>query len=183
MSDDTKRSETARIDGYASAALAVATAEGARDRIVDELGRIAQAVASNEDLRTALADPAVPAERKQSVTADLLGKRAHLATLSLVNLVVTAGRVKDLGAIASRVADLAAATEDLIVAEVRSAVELDQATLDKLTARLESATGRRVKPRVIIDPTLIGGVVAQVGDTVFDGSVRSRLQDLREAWG
>jgi F-type H+-transporting ATPase subunit delta len=99
-----------------------------------------------------------------------------------VNLVVTAGRVKDLGAIASRVADLAAATEDLIVAEVRSAVELDQATLDKLTARLESATGRRVKPRLIIDPTLIGGVVAQVGDTIFDGSVRSRLQDLREAW-
>jgi F-type H+-transporting ATPase subunit delta len=47
---------------------------------------------------------------------------------------------------------------------------------------LAAATGKRIKANVIVDPGVIGGVVAKVGDTVFDGSVRSRLQELREAW-
>ena len=79
--------------------------------------------------------------------------------------------------------EMAAAAEDEVVAEVRSAVPLDDATLARLTAKLAATTGRAISVRTIVDPDVIGGVVTKVGDTVYDGSVRSRLQELREAWG
>ena len=68
------------------------------------------------------------------------------------------------------------------MAEVRSAIELDAATISRLEAKLAAATGKRIKANVIVDTSVVGGLVAKVGDTVFDGSVRSRLQELREAW-
>jgi F-type H+-transporting ATPase subunit delta len=77
---------------------------------------------------------------------------------------------------------MAAEAEGHVVAEVRSAIELDDATQERLTARLSEVTGRAVKLNVIVDPSVVGGLVAQVEDTLFDGSVRSRLLELREAW-
>jgi len=55
--------------------------------------------------------------------------------------------------------------------------------VERLTAKLAEMTGRRVRVSVTVDPSLIGGIVAKVGDTVFDGSVLSRLKELREVWG
>ena len=98
-------------------------------------------------------------------------------------MLVANGRASDLAPVARRALDLAAEGEEAVVAEVRSAIDLDQATVDRLAAKLSAATGLKVQPQVVVDPSLVGGVVAKVGDTVFDGSVASRLQELREAWG
>ena len=175
--------DAARIDGYAGALLDVASAEGDREGITDELQRIAAAFRQSEDLRVTLSDPLVPFERKQGVISDLIGSRASGVTVSLVNLLVGAGRIRDLEAIAARMGELSAEAEEATVAEVRTAIEIDDATIARLTDKLSAATGKRVKTRVIVDPNVVGGVVAKVGDTVFDGSVASRLQELREAWG
>jgi F-type H+-transporting ATPase subunit delta len=70
-----------------------------------------------------------------------------------------------------------------VVAEVRSAVPLDEDQRTRLAAALGRATGRAVDVKVVIDPEVLGGVVAQVGDTVIDGSVRARLDELRERIG
>ncbi len=86
-------------------------------------------------------------------------------------------------AIASRVAELAAAEEGTAVAEVRSAVPLDDEQVARIAAALSDATGKTVQVKAVTDPSMIGGIVAQVGDTVFDGSVKSRFDDLREQWG
>jgi F-type H+-transporting ATPase subunit delta len=180
---DEATSRKMRIEGYAAAMLDVARAEGDPDGLSDELIRVAGAFGQSEELRSVLRDPLIPFERKQGVVDDLLGGRASQVTISLVNLLVGAGRIGDFSAIAQRMASLAAETEEYTIAEVRTAFELDEATLARLTEKLAAATGRRIKPRVVVDPTLLGGVVAKVGDTVFDGSVRSRIQDLREAWG
>ena len=182
MIDDVTSREL-RIDGYAAAMLDIARAEGDPDGLSDELIRVAAAFGQSEELRATLRDPHIPFERKQAVVDDLLGGRASRVTVSLVNLLIGAGRIADFGAIAERMAILAAESEEYTIAEVRTAVALDEPTIARLTEKLAAATGLRIKPRVVVDPTLLGGIVAKVGDTVFDGSVRSRFQDLREAWG
>lgn len=170
----------ARIDGYAAAILEIARAEGQVDRVGDELFRIARAFETSNPLREALTDPRIPGERKQGVVDDLLGGRTSPLTVNLVSFVVAAGRASDLPAIADRVVGRAAAARDRAVAEVRTAIDLDAATIDRLTAALNRATGKDVEVKVVVDPSVIGGVVARVGDLVIDGTVSHRLQQLRE---
>lgn len=169
-----------RIDGYASAILELAKAEGQLERVGDELFRIARAFEFSAELRDALTDPRVPGERKKGVVDDLLGGRTSPLTLNLVNFVVSAGRASDLPAIADRVAAMAAAGRNKAIAEVRTAVDLDEPTLQALTEALNRATGKDVEVKTVIDPSVIGGVVARIGDVVIDGTVGHRLQQLRE---
>jgi F-type H+-transporting ATPase subunit delta len=175
-------SAAARIDGYASAVLGVARAEGELDRVADELTRIAQAVDGSEPLRNALTDPRIPVERKQGIVDELLGGRSSTLSVALVNFVVSLGRARDLGAIAERVVTRAAEEHSREVAFVRSASELDAETISRLEQKLSQRTGRAIEARVTVDPSVLGGLVVTVGDEVFDGSVRSRFRDLREAW-
>lgn len=169
-----------RIEGYAAAILEFARAEGELERVGDELFRIARTFESSDALRQALTDPRIPVERKQGVVDDLLGTKALALTKGLVAFVVAAGRATDLPEIADRVVARAAAARDRAVAEVRTAVELDPATLERLTAALSRATGKAVEAKVVLDPSVIGGVVARIGDLVIDGTVSHRLQQLRE---
>lgn len=174
--------ETNHIDGYARAFLDVVNAEGNADRLSDELAQVATAFGESEELQGALRDQLVPFDRKRSIVSDLIGKRASRVTVSLVNMLIGVDRLKDFDAITTRMLQLAAEAEGHVVAEVRSAIELDDATQDRLAAKLQEVTGKAVKLNVVVDPSVVGGLVAQVEDTLFDGSVRSRLLELREAW-
>lgn len=174
--------ETKHIDGYARAFLDVANAEGDTSRLSDELVAVSQAFGESEELQGALRDPLVPFHRKQGIISDLLGKRTSKVTVALVDMLVGVDRLKDFGAITKRMLELAAEAEGLVVADVRSAIELDDDTRDRLAAKLQQVTGKPVKLNVVLDPSVVGGLVAQVEDTLFDGSVRSRLLELREAW-
>ena len=179
---DESVSPEARIDAYAAGILELARAEGEPDQLGDELFRVAQALEDSEPLRDALTDTRIPVDRKQGIIDELLGARASKLAVSLVNFVVSQGRAKDLGAIARRLLERAAESRASAVAEVRSAVELDEDTIRRLESKLSEVTGKKVEAKVVVDPTVMGGIVAKVGDTIFDGSVKSRLQELREAW-
>ena len=170
-----------RVHGYAAGLLELARAEGVVDRVGDELYRIARALETSAELRLTLSDPRLPLERKHGVVGDLLGSRVLPLTLNLVNLVVAAGRSRDLPAIADELVALAAAQRDRAIAEVRTAVELDEETVARLAEALSRATGKQVEVKTVVDPSLVGGVVARVGDTVIDGSLRHRLEGLRQA--
>jgi F-type H+-transporting ATPase subunit delta len=174
--------EPNQIDGYARALLDIVAAEGDAERLSGELMSVARAFGESEELQGALQDPLLPFEKKRSIIADLIGQRASHVTVSLVNLLVGVNRVKDFGDISKRMMQLAAEAQGHVVAEVRSAIELDEATRRRLTTKLSDVTGRPVTLNVIVDPSVVGGLVAQVEDTLFDGSVRSRLLELREAW-
>jgi F-type H+-transporting ATPase subunit delta len=174
--------DTNHIDGYARAFLDVVKAEGDTDRLSDELVRVAHAFGESEELQGTLRDPLIPFDRKQKITSDLLGKRASKVTVALVDMLVGVDRFKDFEAITKRMMQFAAEAEGHVVAEVQSAIELDGATRDRLAAKLQEVTGKAVKLNVVIDPSVVGGLIAQVEDTLFDGSVRSRLLELREAW-
>jgi F-type H+-transporting ATPase subunit delta len=170
-----------RSHAYAEALLAVARAEGATE-VSDELFRFARVLETNDELRSALTDQQMPASRRQQIVEDLLGPKAHPITTTLVSMVVGAGRGRDLPAIIDELVQLSAAEGNKEIAEVRSAVELTDDQKQRLTTALEAATGKKVELKVVIDPTVLGGLVAQVGDTVIDGSVRSRLQQLQTAF-
>jgi F-type H+-transporting ATPase subunit delta len=169
-----------RIEGYASAILEIAKVEGALERVGDELFRIARAFESSSDLREALTDRRLPMERKTAVIEELLEAQASPLAVSLVNFVVGAGRSADLPAIADRLAERAAAERDRAIAEVRTATPLDEATVSRLEVALSRATGKQVEVKTVIDPTVLGGIVTRVGDTVIDGSVRQRFTELRD---
>ena len=171
-----------RIHTYAEAMFEVARAEGNLSEVEDELFRFARALEANDELREALADSRLPASRRQQIVEDLLNGRAHPMTISLVSLAVGAGRGRDLPAIIDELVKLSAAEAKREVAEVRSAIDLDYEQRQRLAEALEKATGKAVEVKVVVDPTVMGGIVATVGDTVIDGSVRSRLEQLKSAF-
>lgn len=171
-----------RTLAYAAALFSVALSEGSLPEVEDELFRIARTLEGNDALRDALTDPAIPVSRRQQIVEDLLGSQANPLTTSLVSMVVGAGRSRDLPAIIDELVKLSAAEGNKEVAEVRAAVALTDDQKERLAAALGQATGKQVELKVIVDPSVLGGVVAQVGDTVIDGSVRTRLQQLKTAF-
>jgi F-type H+-transporting ATPase subunit delta len=171
-----------RVDAYATAMLTVAQAEGVVERVEDELFKVARTVEGSDPLRSTLTDPAIPVERRAGVVDELLGKRAHPLTTAITSFIVGAGRAHDLPAIVDAFVARAAEARAEAVAEVRTAYPLDADQQARLADALGRATGKRVSVKVIIDPTVLGGIVARVGDTVIDGSVRSRLEQLRETF-
>lgn len=172
-------STDSRIDGYARALFEVARAEGTIDEVEDELFRFARSYESSDALRNALTDEMIPAGKRQAIVEDLLGGKATATTIQLVSMVVGSGRGRDLPAIIDKLVERAANSKDLEVAEVRSAVALTDDQQDRLKAALANATGRAVNLKVTIDPSILGGIVATVGDTVIDGSVRTRVDQLK----
>ncbi|GIU98683.1 MAG: hypothetical protein KatS3mg014_0299 [Actinomycetota bacterium] len=168
------------IRGYAEALLAVAEAEGELDLVEDELYGFAKALETHGDLREALHDPTLPAERKKGLIRDLLGGRANPNTVNALLFLIDQGRARDLEAILEAFARAAAERRNRELAEVRSAVPLDAAQQARLAEALSRVTGKAVEVKVVVDPRVIGGIVAKVGDEVFDGTVRTRLEEARE---
>jgi len=171
-----------RIDGYADAVLAVATAEGQSEVVEDELFRFGAALRSNDSLVNTLADPQLPIERRQKIVEDLLAARASTVTNAAVSMIVAAGRGGDLPEIIDSFVERCSASRNRAVARVRSAVELSSDQKSRLAAAIKSSTGTDVDVRVIIDPSVLGGLVTEIGDDVIDGSVRHRLNQLRESF-
>jgi F-type H+-transporting ATPase subunit delta len=167
---------------YASALLDVARSEDALADVEDELFRFARLLEGNDELRNTLTDAVLPVSRRQQIVEDLLGGRANPVTTSLVSMVVGTGRARDLPAIIDELVKRSAAEASREVAEVRSAIELTDDQKQRLAAALEASTGKKVELKVIIDPSVLGGIVAQVGDTVIDGSVKTSLAQLKTAF-
>ena len=143
------------------------------------LTRCAEALRSSDELQSTLADPVIDVERRLRITEDLLGGRALPATAALVSLVVGAGRGGELVEIIDAAIDRAAAGRNRRVARVRSAVELTGEQRTRLAEAIKASSGLDVEIQAIVDPTVVGGVVTEIGDDVIDGSVRNRLQQMR----
>jgi len=171
---------TERVEGYAEALVSVARSEGVLDRVAEELFQLGRAVEGNDELRTTLIDRSIPASRRIGVIEDLLSANASPTTLNLVSMLIGAGRGSDIAAVADEVLRLAAESRDQAVAEVRSVVALTEDQRDRLTAALTKASGKTVAVQVIVDADVMGGLIAQIGDTVYDGSVRTRLEKMKE---
>lgn len=170
----------ARVDAYARAILDIVSAEGFTTEAEDELFRFARTFEGNDALRAALTNQALPAERRIAVVEELLGGKALGVTTAVASFVVGIGRAHDLPEIVDRFVALATEARSHEMAEVRSAVPLDDGQVQRLAASLSRATGKQVEVKVVVDPSVLGGLVARVGDTVIDGTVRHRLEQLKD---
>jgi F-type H+-transporting ATPase subunit delta len=170
----------AAVRGYAAAIFEVAKAEGVLETVEDELFRFARTVEGNPKLREALRDINLPPERRAEMVRELLGKKANQHSINLVGFIVQSGRIRDLTAIVDALVEKAAAERSKAVAEVRTAVPLDPEQRDKLSSAIAKATGLDVELKVIVDSSVLGGLLVRVGDQIFDGTIRRRLQTARE---
>ena len=170
----------ATTNAYAKALADIAEAEGVLARVDAEFTAVAAAYESNDQLRSAIGDQAIPVDRRQGIVEQLLaGKGAHPLTAQLLGMVIGAGRGRDLSAIASAIGNRNASSQGRAVAEVRSAVALSEDQQRRLGEQLAKAVGTEVNVKVIVDPSVVGGLVATVGDKVIDGSVRTKLDRVK----
>ena len=170
-----------RIRGYADRLFQEVDRLETIDDIEDELVHFARIVDANRALRQALSDPSTAVAQRVALVGELLEAKVLPATARLAAYVLKAGHSRDLVGTLEWVAGLAAEERGRRVAEVRSAVELDDDEYLRLVEALERTAGRPVEVRVQIEPSLLGGMAVEIGDTVIDGSVRHRLDQLREA--
>ena len=168
------------IRGYAEALFRIVQAEGELDRVEDELFRFGKLLESHHELKQALSDQSIDRSQRTKVLEELLEDKVSPHTLSLLAFVVEQGRGRQLPQILNQLTELAAEARQSVVAEVRTAVPLDDRQRKQMAEALSKATGKNVEVKTLVDPSLIGGVVAKVGETIIDGSVRRRLQQLKE---
>jgi F-type H+-transporting ATPase subunit delta len=166
---------------YARAVLELGTAHGNLDKIGADLRSLAKAMHDSAELVTALTNPAIRrADRRRVIDGllDRIGAAQHAR--NLVYLLLDGERLGSLAAISREVDAMIEAKAGRQQAEITSARPLDAAQLKQITAALEKLSGKKVAVSKREDPDLLGGVVAKLGDTVYDGSLRTQLRALRD---
>ena len=168
------------LEALAAEALVVSAEWAGRlDEVEDELFRFARIVAAQPELRGALVDRALPAERKTGLVDALLAERAAPETRRLVRQAALAPRGRTVERLLEEFGEAAAARRNRLVAHVTAAVELSAQQRDRLAAALRRIYGHDMHLDVAVNPDLIGGLQVLVGDEVVDGSLVSRLDDAR----
>ena len=166
---------------YARALFGIGVDGGTFEALGQEIGDLATLWTSSAELRMALENPVFRRSEKRAVLEQLLPRVAPTAEVRrLALLLLERRRILLLPAIARAYRDLADAHTGRVRAKVISAEPLAPAALERVRRSLEQRTGKKVIVEAAVDAALIGGVVAQVGDLVLDGSVRTQLADLRQ---
>ena len=174
-------SNQASAGRYAKALLDVAIKEADPVRIEPELASFAELYSTNEDLRKALTNPAVPVQAKRGVIEQLSARLAPSKPLAkLLRLLAERDRLELLPDLLTAYRDRLMDYQQVVRAEVVSAMPLPEAQAKQLQDKLANVTGRTVTMTTRVDPSIIGGVVARVGSTVYDGSVATQLQRMKD---
>jgi len=167
---------------YASALVDVATGPKSGldpKQVLQELRSFEQVCASSAELRNALSTPSVPPARKRAVIGAIGGKLG-ISRIARNFLFVLSDhrRMALLPEILEAFDLLLDERLGFVRAEISSARDLDQRQREAVSHELERLTGKKVRPRFAVDRELLGGLVARIGSTVYDGSVRGQLQAL-----
>jgi F-type H+-transporting ATPase subunit delta len=165
---------------YAEAAFDLAKKHGKLDRWLSDL-RTAAGILADPRLLLALENPKAPRARKRQFLDAAFTVTLDPMVRNLLYLLVDRGRVGLLGRIAEEFGNLYNREMGIVVADVTTAVDLSEAQRQKVQDRLRQLTGaKQIDLRVHTDPRIIGGMIARVGDMLYDGSVRTRLSELQE---
>ena len=168
---------------YARALMNLTEREKQSDKAAEVLDALADAVLETPQLANALEDPKVPQSAKKAVVSELAAKAGATPLVNnFVKLLAEKRRLSLLVEIRTAFHELADARAGRAVAQVRSAVALTQAQQDELRERLETLSGKKLTMQVQDDPALLGGLVARIGSTVWDGSLRNQLDQIRQSF-
>jgi F-type H+-transporting ATPase subunit delta len=163
---------------YAEAAFEIASADGTLDEWLRDLNTAAGAVGQPTAERL-LGNPAVAVAVRVKAADDALGTQISEKALNLVRLLIRRGRIELLPQVARRYEELYERQKGIVRATITSAAPLDDAELRAIQAKLSETTGGTLRTVVNVDPSLLGGVIVRIGDRMIDGSVRGRLERLR----
>ena len=166
---------------YAKALLAVAASDAEAAAIDRDLAGLSATMHAHRELHQALTSPSVRAAGKRKIAAalaDRLGLGA--VTRRLIDLMAERDRLGQLDELLAVYRERLLDRQKVQRAEVRSAVPLSPEATRAIEARLSAVTGTTVQVDTVVDPTLIGGVMATVGSTVYDGTVKTQLEKLRK---
>jgi F-type H+-transporting ATPase subunit delta len=165
---------------YARALFALARDEDRVSPVRDELAALAGLIEAHPELRQALFRPVHPAAQRKAALAALAERLGSSVLLGhFLQYLIDQRRLIDFGEIRAEYERLADAAAGRVHAELSSATPLADVQVERLRRALVARSGRDVAIRVAVDPTLLGGVVAKLGDLVFDGSLRTQLAQLR----
>ena len=166
---------------YATALADVVLKTGETEAVKAELKIWEQLLVGNENLQNVFANPAITHSKKERLLEELIARtKPAKTTANFLRVLVNNGRLTQLGATAERFESVLEERSGVVSSEVTSAHELSDGHKNELRTNLEKLTGKQVKLNFTVDPDLIGGVVTRVGSTVYDASVRTRLENLKE---
>jgi F-type H+-transporting ATPase subunit delta len=166
---------------YATALADVVIKSGEIETVKSELSSWEQLMTANAQLQGAFENPSIAHASKEKVLDGLIGKtKPSKTTANFLRVLLRNGRLLDLPEINERFAVVLEERSGTVVADVMSARELSEAQRQELKANLEKLTSKHVKLNFAIDPSIIGGVVTRIGSTVYDASVKTQLENLKE---
>ena len=165
---------------YANALADVALAQGAAAPAMKQLADFGSLYGESEELRNVLASPGVTREAKHGVMEKLAARLgASKIIRNFLFVVIDHRRTVLLPEIIATFEEVIRKRQGIAEAEISSAVELTAAQKKEMAQKIAEMTGQRVEPKYAIDAALLGGAVVRIGDTIYDGSLRSRLNELR----
>ena len=163
---------------YAEAAFQIGRADGTLDSWERDMATIGATI-THPELRRLLQHPAIPFAEKERVLRAVMGRGVAPAAVNLVLLMARRGRPGAIQPMIAHFTELLRRARGVALAEVRTALPLDDGQRADVAARLRSLTGSQVEMNETVDPGLIGGIAVRIGDQLYDASVRSRLERLR----
>ena len=165
---------------YAKAFADIAIAQGAPQTAVKQLADFGEAFTESGELRNFLGSPAVETQVKHRVIEKIIAQQgAGRIVRNFLFVILDHRRAYMLPEIIAAVQEVVRRRQGIAEAEVSSAMELSTAQKAELAKTLSRLTGKSIEPKYSLDPKLLGGAIARVGDTIYDGSLRSRLAEMR----
>jgi F-type H+-transporting ATPase subunit delta len=163
---------------YAQALLEAAATS--KDAVDQDIASLREAMDNSPELVRFFGSPVISREKKKAVVDGLFSDRLSAATVRMLHLLVAKNREGEVMEMAAAYQELRDEEEGVVQVSVRSARELSEDDRTAITSALEARLAKRVRLEVSTDASLIGGIVVQEGDTVYDGSVSNKLASLRE---
>jgi len=174
--------DTTLAKRYAQALVEIGEEQNALDGYGRDLTALTELVAESKDFREVLINPVFPKEDKKKIANSILEKLGtDRMVINFINLLIDRKRIDQLEGIEKAYHQRVDEIRGITRGEVASASPLDDAELDRIKQALSDISGKDVRLSARVDPSLIGGLVAKVGDKVFDGSIRSQLNELKDS--
>ena len=167
---------------YARALFEVASERGLLDVVREQLVQFADALSTNHNLQTFFFSPYLSTEEKKDGLSRLI-EGAEETFMSFLETLVERHRMPEIFHIRGRYEELWDAEMKLLPVQVTSAVELDEAVVRDIGARIGAQTGNKIELTSVVDPDILGGIVLRVGDFILDASIKNRLSQLRKQVG
>lgn len=165
---------------YAEAFFSIAQEQNKIDQYQQELEKLVQIIEETENLKEYLAHLLVPANEKKEIVAKIFADHISSTTLNFLNVLIDKRREAYITTISLEYRDMADESRNIAKADLIAAQEVSEEDVKMLAEKLSASMGKTVQLKVLVDPSLLGGVKIRLGDQIIDGTVAKKLAMLKE---